>query len=125
MLLSAMALIFWGLWDGNCQPPGNKAIRWFDAVNGRIGSRKAYSPGRAAASVPPFVKIRDNLPPLDGSGVILLVLSDEKALAYMDFIHSGPFGFVGIFVAWKLLDVLFSPAHCFFVSLLYPGIGYH
>ncbi len=65
------------------------------------------------------------LPPLDGSGIIPLVLSEEKAVAYMDFIHSGPFGFVGIFVAWKLLDFMFSPAHCFFVSLLYPGIGYH
>ena len=62
------------------------------------------------------------LPPLDGSGVIPLVLSEGKEVAF----HSGPLGFVGIYMAWKLLDVMFSPAHCFFVSLLlYPGIGYH
>lgn len=65
------------------------------------------------------------LPPLDGSGVIPLLLSRERAVAYMDFIHDGHFGFIGIFVAWKLFDFLFDPVHLLFINLLYPGCGYH
>ncbi len=65
------------------------------------------------------------LPPLDGSGLIPLLLSSERAVAYMDFIHRSHFAFLGIFVAWQVFDHVFGPAHLLFVNLLYPGQGYH
>jgi Zn-dependent protease len=64
------------------------------------------------------------LPPLDGSGAIPLVVSREKAGAYMDLIHSSPFSFLGIFIAWKVFDFIFDPIHLLFINLLYPGAGY-
>jgi len=65
------------------------------------------------------------LPPLDGSGAIPLLVSREKAGAYMDFIHSSHFSFLGIFIAWKVFDFIFDPVHLVFINLLYPGAGYH
>lgn len=65
------------------------------------------------------------LPPLDGSGIIPLLLSRKRAVAYMDFIHNNPLSFIGIFFAWELFDYLFDPVHLLFVNLLYPGYGYY
>ena len=42
------------------------------------------------------------LPPLDGSGIIPLFISKEKAVLYLDFIHNTPMLFMGLFVAWKI-----------------------
>jgi Zn-dependent protease len=65
------------------------------------------------------------LPPLDGSGAIPLLVSRKKAGAYMDFIRSSHFSFFGIFIAWKVFDVIFDPIHLLFINMLYPGLGYH
>lgn len=61
------------------------------------------------------------LPPLDGSGIITLLLSRERAVAYMDFVRSSHLSFIGIFIAWKAIGYLFSPIFIVFVKLLYPG----
>ena len=63
------------------------------------------------------------LPPLDGSGIIPLLLSRERAVAYMDFIHSSHLSFIGIFIAWKTFGYLFRPVFIMFVKILYPGYG--
>ena len=65
------------------------------------------------------------LPPLDGSGIVPLFLSRERALRYMDFMRNNPVVFFGIFVAWKVFDYLFDPVHLAFINMLYPGAGYH
>ena len=65
------------------------------------------------------------LPPLDGSGIIPFFLSKDRAVAYMNFIHGSHLSFVGIFLAWKLFDLVFDPVHLMFINLLYPGAGYH
>ena len=65
------------------------------------------------------------LPPLDGSGIIPLFLSRDRAVAYMDFLHSGYFSFIGIFLAWELFNIIFDPLHLMAINLLYPGHGYH
>lgn len=65
------------------------------------------------------------LPPLDGSGIVPLFLSRDKALGYMDFIESTPFMFLGLLLAWKVFDFVFDPIHLAFLNLLYPGAGYH
>lgn len=65
------------------------------------------------------------LPPLDGSGIVPLFLSREKALSYMEFISSTPFALLGLFLAWKVFGYLYDPLHLVFINLLYPGAGYH
>jgi Zn-dependent protease len=65
------------------------------------------------------------LPPLDGSGVIPLMLDEQMAHKYMDIIQSRTFAFIGLIVAWKLFGYVFSPIHLFVINLLYPGAGYH
>ncbi|WP_029917478.1 site-2 protease family protein [Pelobacter seleniigenes] len=65
------------------------------------------------------------LPPLDGSGIIPLFISKEKAISYLDFIHNTPMLFMGLFVAWEVFGYIFDPIHTVFLNLLYPGAGYH
>jgi len=64
------------------------------------------------------------LPPLDGSGIVPLFLNDEQAEKYMDFLHNSSFSFIGIFIAWKLFDLIYDPIHLLAIGLLYPGYGY-
>lgn len=64
------------------------------------------------------------LPPLDGSGVIPLVLDENMARKYMQFIHNPAFMFFGLLIAWRLFDKLFDPVFSLAIALLYPGIGY-
>ena len=61
------------------------------------------------------------LPPLDGSGIIPLLLTRENAQAYMDFIHGSPLSFIGIIIAINTIDFIFIPVFRIFVNLLYPG----
>ena len=61
------------------------------------------------------------LPPLDGSGIIPLVLSRENAQAYMDFIHGNPLSLIGIIIAINTIDYIFFPVFRTFVIWLYPG----
>jgi Zn-dependent protease len=65
------------------------------------------------------------VPPLDGSGIIPFLLSKERAVAYMDFLHGSQLSFIGLFVAWKVFDYLFDPVHLLFINILYPDYGYH
>lgn len=65
------------------------------------------------------------LPPLDGSGVVPLVLPESWARRYLDLVHHPSFGLVGILVAWKIFAPIFGPIHTLALNLLYPGAGYH
>ena len=65
------------------------------------------------------------VPPLDGSGIIPFLLSKERAVAYMDFLHGSQLSFIGLFVAWKVFDYVFDPVHLLFINMLYPDYGYH
>ena len=65
------------------------------------------------------------LPPLDGSGAVQLLMDNESALKFMDFIRQPAFGFMGIILAWNLFDLIFDPIHLLSINLLYPGLGYH
>lgn len=64
------------------------------------------------------------LPPLDGSGFAPLILPEDKAFAYLQFISTPGFAFIGLVLAWKLFDVLFGPLHVCAINLLYPGMNY-
>ena len=66
------------------------------------------------------------LPPLDGSGSIPLLLEENTARTYMEFIRNPSFMFIGLMIAWQLFRVIFSPIHLLAINLLYMGVGsYH
>ncbi len=65
------------------------------------------------------------VPPLDGSGAMPLVLGRERGLRYQEFVWGNPMlGWLGIFVAWQLIQVIFPPVFRLSLSLLYPGAAY-
>ncbi len=64
------------------------------------------------------------VPPLDGSGVLPLVLGREKTLRYQQIFYQPMMGWVGILVAWRIFDFAWRPFFLFVVNLLYPGARY-
>jgi Zn-dependent protease len=59
-------------------------------------------------------------PPLDGFGVLGLLVTENVSLKLMDWRDSlGGFMMLGIFVAWKIFDVLFEPVFIAGVRFLY------
>lgn len=65
-------------------------------------------------------------PPLDGSGVVPLFLSDTATVKYQDFIWKNRgLGIIGILIAWQLFSYVFDPVFLFTLNLLYPGAEYH
>ncbi len=63
-------------------------------------------------------------PPLDGSSLPLLFLSDEGADKYWDFLRSPGINMFGMFVAWKIFGVIFPPLQLIAINLLYPSAHY-
>lgn len=62
------------------------------------------------------------VPPLDGSGVVPLFLSDEMTTRYQQAIWGNPqIGFIGILVAWYAFDFVFSPVWNMAINVLLPG----
>lgn len=64
------------------------------------------------------------VPPLDGSGIVPLFLDAGTGRKYMTFIQNPSFGYLGLMIAWKAFDYLFSPLHLLAINLLYPGVQY-
>ena len=65
------------------------------------------------------------LPPLDGSEVVSLLLSDSAADRYAQLLHQPGFRIIGLVVAWRLMGIILGPAHLLALNILYPGAGYH
>ena len=64
-------------------------------------------------------------PPLDGSGAVPVVLGDEAGRRYLGFLHRTPaLLFIGLYVAWQVVDLVFHPVFLAAVNLLYPGVHY-
>lgn len=60
------------------------------------------------------------VPPLDGSGIIPLFLSKERAQKYLQLVvHNPSLTFLGIFVAWKIFDIVYDPLHLACINLLF------
>jgi Zn-dependent protease len=65
------------------------------------------------------------LPPLDGSEVVSLFLSDNVAERYAQLTQQPGIRIIGLVVAWRLLDMVLGPIHLLALNILYPGAGYH
>jgi len=64
-------------------------------------------------------------PPLDGSGVLPVVLPERAMTAYRSLLSGRPgLAWIGIIGAWMIFDRLFPPIWLAAVNLLYPGAGY-
>ena len=64
------------------------------------------------------------VPPLDGSGIPLIFLSNDKGKRYLEIIRKPPYTFIGLFAAWLLFGFVFSQIFIFTINLLYPGGNY-
>jgi Zn-dependent protease len=66
------------------------------------------------------------LPPLDGSAAVPLLLRDQSAARYQEFMlgRGRALSLIGIFAAWQIFDVIFSPVFRIAASLIYPGVHY-
>jgi Zn-dependent protease len=64
-------------------------------------------------------------PPLDGSAVPPMYLSEATGRKYLNFIRKPAFALVGLFVAWNLFDLIYFKIHLIVINLLYPGSNYH
>ena len=62
------------------------------------------------------------LPPLDGSGVIPLVLPEKQASSYVAFLHQHGSHFIFLIVAWKAVDYIFGPFFSRALDLLFMGV---
>jgi Zn-dependent protease len=58
------------------------------------------------------------VPPLDGSSVIMLLMTEDRARGYLDWIRTGTFAMPGILVALILFRYIFPPVESFVQSLL-------
>ncbi|MEM7415691.1 MAG: site-2 protease family protein [Gemmatimonadota bacterium] len=64
------------------------------------------------------------VPPLDGSGVLVLVLPKESKARYQKALNSSPvLSMVGIVVAWQLFEIVFGPAFNVALNTLYILTG--
>ena len=64
------------------------------------------------------------LPPLDGSAVLPVFMSDDTARRYHDFLRQPMFSLLGLLVAWRVFPTIYSPLQLLALRLLYPGMAY-
>lgn len=58
------------------------------------------------------------VPPLDGSSAVMLLMSEDRARAYLNWIRSGTFAMPGILIALLVFRYIFPPVESFIQSLL-------
>ena len=64
------------------------------------------------------------VPPLDGAGALGLVLPEDTARRYQDFVTGSGLGIIGIVIAWQLVDEIFHPIFLLLVNWLHPASHY-
>ena len=62
------------------------------------------------------------VPPLDGSGVITLFMSEQTALKFTNFLSQPMYTFLGIVIAWRILPHIFGPIWIIVLTLLYGDV---
>jgi len=60
-------------------------------------------------------------PPLDGSSVIMLFMSENRAHKYLDWLRGNNFALLGLILAWVAFRQLYPYVEGFAVKLLIPG----
>lgn len=66
------------------------------------------------------------VPPLDGSGAMPLLLSDDAARRYRLVMSQPTLSLIGLVIAWRIFGVIFGPVHRTALNLLYyPLASYY
>lgn len=63
------------------------------------------------------------LPPMDGSGALLLFATPATEEALMQFARNPQFQIIGLVVAWKLFDFIFPAIQLDAINILYLGLA--
>lgn len=58
------------------------------------------------------------VPPLDGSAILPMFMSDNAARRYREFLHQPMFSLLGLLLAWKVFPYLFEPIQTVAFGLL-------
>ncbi len=61
------------------------------------------------------------LPPLDGSAALALIIGDDAARRFSEFMRQPMMGLLGLLVAWRFFGVVFAPAYQLALRLLFTG----
>jgi Zn-dependent protease len=64
------------------------------------------------------------LPPLDGSGILPVLLPAAAAEAYNRIRATPALSLLGLLIAWQVFPTLYSPLETLALKLLYPGLHY-
>jgi len=64
------------------------------------------------------------MPPLDGSAILPIFMSQGLAQRYRDLIHQPMFSLLGLLVAWQAFPYLFTPIQSLAIRLFLPGAGF-
>lgn len=64
------------------------------------------------------------LPPLDGSSIVALLLSDDVARKYKQIVSNPAFGFIGLMLAWLAFTPLFQFIFVRVINIVYWGAGF-
>ncbi len=65
------------------------------------------------------------IPPLDGSGILPLFMSEERASKYLEMLHHPSLSILGLLIAWTLFDFIYDPFHLICINVLYAGIAHY
>ncbi len=65
------------------------------------------------------------VPPLDGHTAVGVFLSEQLTRRFVAATRQPWLTLVGIIVAWRMFDYVFSPLFTLGLNLLYPGAGFH
>jgi Zn-dependent protease len=62
------------------------------------------------------------VPPLDGSTIVPMFLSDSANARYQEILHMPMLSLIGLLVAWRVFPVIFGPVYDLALRMLYQGL---
>lgn len=62
------------------------------------------------------------VPPLDGSAILPMFLSDSVNQRYQELLHQPMLSLIGLLIAWKVFPYIFQPVSILALRMLYPGM---
>ncbi len=126
LLMGAAAIaVFGGVLAGAFEPPQAIGFSRVTAATGDLGPLAFFLSALFSMNLLLAVLNLIPVPPLDGSGALPLLLPARLTARYQEFLWGNPMlGWIGILVAWRLLDYLFHPIWLAAVNLIYPGLSY-
>lgn len=125
LMLFAGTLLRIGLGTGAFRPPTPAEFDFTQIVVGTGG----WADG---AAVPLSILFALNLllfifnllpvPPLDGSAIVPMFLSDSANDKYQALLHQPMLSLIGLLIAWRVFPYIFSPVFSLTLRLLYSGV---